>query len=137
MLSAISVVAAMSSLGACAHAPSANEEMEVTAVAEVVPTMPGCGTIFFGTPVTFRVVSGPRTLKGQRVEAVVPCLELYPEFYVVGRSYDLQLTTHNVYEIEVWPKQSTAQTQLFLKAATDLDTGKSNSWADMTTRRGY
>jgi hypothetical protein len=112
--------------GACAHSPAQRESLTVTAVAEVVPRPVGCGILFVGTPVTFRVVAGPRDLKGKRLDAVVACLDFYPHFYVAGQSYELQLSTQNVYKIEIWPKQAPGSLSFFLKSATDLNTGKTN-----------
>ncbi len=86
---------------------------------------------------TFRVVSGPSPLKGELIQAVVPCLDFYPEFYAAGVTYQLQLTQKNLYKIEVWPDLLTAPNEFFLKSATNLATGDKNTWADPVTRRGY
>jgi hypothetical protein len=136
-IATVSAIFAICGSSGCAYTPTVSESTSITAVAEVVPTPVGCGVIFVGTPITFRVVSGPRLLKGQLIEAVVPCLDFYPEFYAVGDTYQLQLTQKNLYKIEVWPDQLTAPNEFFLKSATNLETGMKNTWADAATRRGY
>ena len=135
-IAAVAVIAAISGLGGCAHVRATGESFTAKAVAEVIPSPVGCGVIFVGTPVTYRVVSGPSALKGKRIEAVVPCLDFYREFYVVGHTYNLQLVRNNLYEIEVWPDRLDAPFQFFQQSATDLETDKTNTW-DATTRRGY
>ena len=130
----------------CAHNPINTEKLTLTAVADVVPPPVGCGTLFIGTPVTFRVVSGPRALKGKNIQAIIPCLDFYKDFYVVGRTYELQLTRQNVYKIEIQMLQTGAvgntpdhisdPLYFYLRSATDLETGQTNTW-DTSTRRGY
>ena len=133
----LSATLAMCGAACCTTNPTIGESIDITAIAEVVPTPVGCGVICVGTPVTFRVVSGPQTLKGELIEAVVPCLDFYPAFYAVGGTYRLQLAQRNLYGIEVWPDQLTAPDEFFLKSATNLETGETNTWADSATRRGY
>ncbi len=137
---AIAAAAATGILGGCAHSPVESEALTLTGVAEVVPKPVGCGHLFIGTPVTFRVVSGPRSLRGKRIRAAVACLNFYPDFYVVGRSYELQLTRQNVYKIEIqltWqdgytfenaPDHLAEPLSFYLKAATNLETGKTNAF---------
>lgn len=132
----VSAIIAICGLTGCANTPTAGESTSITAVAVVVPTPVGCGVIFVGTPVTFRVASGPQQLKGQLVEAVVPCLDFYPTFYAAGVTYELQLTRKNLYRIEIWPDELTAPNEFFLKSAINLGTGDRNTWADPATRRG-
>ena len=133
----LSATLAMCGTAGCTTNPTNRESIEITAIAEVVPTPVGCGVIFVGTPVTFRVVSGLQTLKGELIKAVVPCLDFYPAFYAVGGTYRLQLAQKNLYGSEVWPDRLTAPDEFFLKSATNLETGETNTWADSATRRGY
>ena len=130
----IAAIFALCGATGCATSPTVSESTSVTAVAQIVPKPVGCGVIFVGTPVKFRVVSGPRPLKGELIEAVVPCLDFYPAFYAVGRTYQLQLTQKNLYKIEVWPDLLTAPNEFFLKSATNLETGDTNTWVDAANR---
>ena len=129
LISTAVVAAVASALAGCAGDPLRVREVTVTAVADVVPSPPGCGYLFIGTPITFRVLSGPPSLEGKRIDAVVACLDFYKHFYLAGRTYRIELTRKNVYEIEGdWPSQFEEPLAFYLRTATDLSTGKTSQF---------
>jgi len=122
----IGVAAAVGLATGCAHRPLRGE-FTVTAVVESIPKTPGCGVIFFATPIKVRVVEGPSGVRGKHVFAYVACLDFYPDYYVVGRSYQLSLTTDNVHHADL-PDHLTEPLSFYVKDATRLDPGRQMIW---------
>jgi len=89
------------SIAAMPHATNVHVQGEVISV----KAAPGCGVVFFGSPVIYRVISGDSGWVGKQVTVVVPCLEMaqmsgtIPRFSV-GDRQDLVLTKTNVHKIE-------------------------------------
>lgn len=111
----------------CATAPITAEPLTVTARLESIDASPGCGIIFFGSPLTFQVTSGPKGIARERVIAMVPCIEAYEDFYVVGHSYQLRLTRNNIFQIEL-PDRLPNDLSFYLIDAIDKETGEKATW---------
>ncbi len=65
---------------------------------------PRCGVIWFGSPVTYEIMSGPKTMVGKQVTALVSCIEFELDSnahkYDVGQVHRLSLTKRRIKEIE-------------------------------------
>lgn len=111
----------------CATIPAAPDPMTVTATLESIDASPGCGIILFGSPLTFQVTSGPRGIRHERITAMVPCIEFYENFYLVGHSYQLRLTRDNIRKIEL-PDRLANGLSFYLIDATNIETGEKTTW---------
>ena len=120
-------ILALAASTGCATTPIAAEQLTVTARLESITASPGCGIIFFGSPLTFQVTSGPRGITRERVIAMVPCIEAYEDFYVVGHSYQLRLTRNNIFKIGI-PDRLPNDLSFYLIDATDKETGEKAKW---------
>ena len=110
-----------------AHARQLPHVFEVTAVADVVPHPVGCGFLFLGTPVEFRVARGPKALPYRRISAVVPCLDFFGGYFAVGESYTLKLTRDNVHRIGT-PDHLTEPSHFYLIEAMRRGDGEKLTW---------
>jgi len=76
---------------------------DVSAVGRVVSVRvaPGCGYIWFGSPVTYEIISGPNTMEGKQVTALVSCIEFELDKYDIGQVHRLSLTKRRIYKFEI------------------------------------
>ena len=123
-------------LAGCADAPTRAfgeqvawaDEVHVTGTIVSVERGPGCGILLVGSPVEYRVVSGPEALRGKVVHVLVACIEMPllagdARSFEVGATHELVLTRHNVRRIEL-PALPDDATRFYLRRATVRAAGK-------------
>ena len=110
-------------------AGSDSEEVRVTATVVSVEAAPGCGNIFFGSPVVYRVDMESPPLHEKEVGVIVPCIEMpmiegNVRTFSVGDRHRLLLTKRKPYEIEVpseLPADTGTTSWYYLKRADTVD----------------
>jgi hypothetical protein len=104
-----------------------HDPISLTAIVQSVPKPVGCGILFVGTPVEFRVLKANEPVPAKRISAVVPCLDFFPGYFVVEKSYRLRLSVENIHRIEI-PNQLAKTSISYLVDAQRLDDGKRLTW---------
>lgn len=103
-----------------------------------VEPAPGCGILLTGSPSTYKVLSGPHSLVGRRINVLVACIEM-PLVqgdlgsFTVGTTYHLTLTRRNIHGIEA-PASLPNDSWFYLKAASLGDLGPGSPFEPMPAR---
>ena len=119
----------------CATNPdTATAEGDIYVRAELISVEqgPGCGTFLVGSPATYRVTSGPHTLRGKRINVLIACIEMplvqgdLSEF-AVGSIHYLVITRENAHKVEL-PPSLPGPSWFYLKAASSHELRPNNSF---------
>lgn len=94
-----------------------------------VAAAPGCGTVFFGSRVVYRLDMAPRSLRGKEAGAIVPCIEMPliegdVRTFSPGDRHRLLLVKRKPYQIEVpseLPADTSKRSWYYLKRADKID----------------
>ena len=135
LLRKLTILAIPLLLAACAtdpHFAAPDGDIYIKAELILVERAPSCGIILAGSPATYRVTSGPDTLRGRQINVLVACIEMpmvqgdLREF-TPGSTHYLILTKKNSHKIEM-PADLPDQTWFYLKAASDRELRPNNSF---------
>lgn len=115
--------------GNTASAGPDSEDVRVTATVVSVEAAPGCGNVFFGSPVVYRVDKESGSLHEKEVVAIVPCIEMpliegNVRIFSIGDRHRLLLTKRKPYKVEVpseLPADTGARSWYYLKRADTVD----------------
>jgi len=134
MLSRVLTVLAAILLVSCAARSSlaVQDEIYVTGELLSVGKRPGCGGISTGTPAIYRVIDGPRELRGTTINVVIACIEM-PLIegdlrqFVIGTRHYLIISRKNVFRLDM-PSSLPDKAWFYLKAASMQELRPNNSF---------